>query len=139
MTEACSSLTFTTLYDPTNESHSLHQDNVRNSNLSCEGSICVGKPAPHVELKISSNESSNTGSILMRGPHAMLRYWGQNTTHNLNHLHEGWLDTGDVGQIDDHGNLWLIGRAKGRIKSGGENIYPEEVYIYIYMCYTLMN
>ncbi|KAL7102595.1 hypothetical protein ACP275_08G129300 [Erythranthe tilingii] len=123
MTEACSSLTFMTLYEPTEESRFVHVNDVqKKSNLNCEGGVCVGKPAPHIELKISCDESSNNiGKILMRGPHAMLRYWGQNGPR------QSWLDTGDIGQIDDHGNLWLIGREKGRIKSGGENIYPEEV------------
>ncbi|KAI3466875.1 hypothetical protein Pfo_023538 [Paulownia fortunei] len=127
MTEACSSLTFMTLYDPTKESHHLWPYDVKTSNLSCQGGICVGKPAPHVELKVSAEESSNTGRILMRGPHAMLHYWGQSPSKHLDPVHEGWLDTGDIGQIDDHGNLWLIGRAKDKIKTGGENIYPEEV------------
>ncbi|KAI4303663.1 hypothetical protein MLD38_039265 [Melastoma candidum] len=37
-----------------------------------------------------------------------------------------WFDTGDIGSIES-GNIWLIGRANGRIKSGGENVCPEEV------------
>jgi acyl-activating enzyme 14 len=44
-------------------------------------------------------------------------------------VRNGWLDTGDTGWIDRTGNLWLMGRQKGRIKSGGENVYPEEVLI----------
>lgn len=127
MTEACSSLTFTTLYDPTKESHCQKPYDVKKSNLSFQGGICVGKPAPHVELKLSVEESSDTGRILMRGPHVMLHYWGQSPSKRSNPAHEGWLDTGDIGQIDDHGNLWLVGREKDKIKSGGENVYPEEV------------
>ncbi|KAK4488109.1 hypothetical protein RD792_003851 [Penstemon davidsonii] len=122
MTEACSSITFTTLYDPTKENHFNQPSNVKKStNLSDQGGICVGKAAPHVELRVITEESFSTGRILMRGPHAMLHYWGQSP------VYEGWLDTGDIGQIDDEGNLWLVGRAKDRIKSGGENVYPEEV------------
>lgn len=120
MTEACSSLTFMTLYDPTEE---LKLCDVKSS----QGGICVGKPAPHVELKLRVDESSDTGRILMRGPHAMLKYWGQTPSSHSDRTLEGWLDTGDIGRIDEHGNLWLVGREKDRIKSGGENIYPEEV------------
>ncbi|KAK6154827.1 hypothetical protein DH2020_009075 [Rehmannia glutinosa] len=127
MTEACSSLTFMTLHDPTQNNNHLRPHDVQKSNLSNQGGICVGKPAPHVELKVSAEESSTTGRILMRGPHVMLHYWGQSPSKHLNPVYEGWIDTGDIGQIDDRGNLWLIGRAKDRIKSGGENIYPEEV------------
>ncbi|GFP84209.1 2-succinylbenzoate--coa ligase chloroplastic/peroxisomal [Phtheirospermum japonicum] len=124
MTEACSSLTFMTLYDPTKKNQhkqSSYDDDVRTSNLSREGGTCVGKPAPHVELKVTA------GRILMRGPHVMLHYWGQSPSMHLDPVYQGWLDTGDIGQVDGHGNLWLVGRAKDRIKSGGENVYPEEV------------
>lgn len=89
--------------------------------------VCVGKPAPHVEIKICVDGSSNVGRILTRGPHVMLRYWDQIPEKASNSVEEAWLDTGDIGFIDDHGNLWLVGRTNGRIKSGGENIYPEEV------------
>ena len=56
----------------------------------------------------------------------MIGYWNPNPSKE-SLANGGWHETGDVGRIDDHGNLWLIGRMKGHIKSGGENIYPEEV------------
>ncbi|KAK7303566.1 hypothetical protein RJT34_14475 [Clitoria ternatea] len=130
MTETCSSLTFLTLYDPMHETTSrpLQTFSVAGSNLIHQPQgICVGKAAPHIELKISAGVSGNTGRILTRGPHTMLRYWDQALTNPLNLDNEAWLDTGDIGSIDCNGNLWLLGRTNGRIKSGGENIYPEEV------------
>ncbi|XP_015959284.1 2-succinylbenzoate--CoA ligase, chloroplastic/peroxisomal isoform X2 [Arachis duranensis] len=133
MTETCSSMTFMNLYDPMHEttisqnlqivgeaasSNSIHQPQ----------GICVGKAAPHVELKICEDDgTSHIGRILTRGPHTMLRYWDQTLTSSSNGRSEAWFDTGDIGSIDNHGNLWLLGRTNGRIKSGGENIYPEEV------------
>lgn len=91
------------------------------------GGICVGKPAPHVEIMISrEDDSSHIGRIMTRGPHVMIRYWGQ-TIKEVKDSREDWFDTGDIGQIDARGNLWLVGRRNGRIKSGGENVYPEEV------------
>ncbi|KAI7738564.1 LOW QUALITY PROTEIN: hypothetical protein M8C21_015842 [Ambrosia artemisiifolia] len=122
MTEGCSSLTFMTLKDPTKQTTVEEELAVDTQH---EG-ICVGKPAPHVELKIRTEDSAHAGQILTRGPHLMIGYWGQMHMEE-NHGNEGWHETGDIGRIDDHGNLWLIGRMKGRIKSGGENIYPEEV------------
>lgn len=133
MTEACSSLTFTTLYDPTFESPgsllSMFAKTKSNPVHQQEG-VSVGKPAPHVELKICSENSSHAGRILTRGPHLMLRYWDQNPANVSNSPKEVWFDTGDIGSIDDCGNLWLIGRTNGQIKSGGENVYPEEVSLH---------
>ncbi|KAM1008139.1 hypothetical protein ACFX2A_004711 [Malus domestica] len=130
MTETSSSLTFMTLYDPSvdnsgrpprlNDERKLHSAHE-------ERGVCVGKPAPHVELKISIDGSSHVGRILTRGQHVMLRYWHGSPPNESVSGNEVWFDTGDVGSVDDSGNVWLIGRANGRIKSGGENIYPEEV------------
>ncbi|TYH16449.1 hypothetical protein ES288_A05G117800v1 [Gossypium darwinii] len=129
MTETCSSLTFTTLFEPMLEASgtSLQMLAVTNSSPVKARGVCVGKPAPHVEIKICVDGSSNVGRILTRGPHVMLRYWDQIPEKASNSVEETWLDTGDIGFIDDHGNLWLVGRTNGHIKSGGENIYPEEV------------
>lgn len=73
MTEGCSSSTFMTVYDPadTTPSLSLEKVNVVNSNMDSpiRGSgTCVGKPAPHVGLKISAEDNSgHIGKILTRG------------------------------------------------------------------------
>lgn len=120
-----------TLYDPTLESSHPLQKSREPTFYSVpqpEG-VCIGKPAPHVELRICSKGSSHVGRILTRGPHVMLRYWDQISAKEFNTSNELWLDTGDIGSIDEYGNLWLRGRTNGRIKSGGENIYPEEVSI----------
>ncbi|MED6135057.1 hypothetical protein PIB30_042743 [Stylosanthes scabra] len=133
MTETCSSLTFMTLYDPMHET-SISQnlqivgEAASSNSIHQPQGICVGKAAPHVELKICEDDGTgHTGRILTRGPHTMLRYWDQTLTNSSNARNEAWFDTGDIGSIDNHGNLWLLGRTNGRIKSGGENIYPEEV------------
>ncbi|KAL0310505.1 UNVERIFIED_CONTAM: 2-succinylbenzoate--CoA ligase, chloroplastic/peroxisomal [Sesamum angustifolium] len=68
MTEACSSLTFMTLYDPAKDSRFQQPHDVKKSNLSREGGVCVGKPAPHIELRVSAEESLSAGRILMRVP-----------------------------------------------------------------------
>ncbi|KAG2689446.1 hypothetical protein I3760_09G138900 [Carya illinoinensis] len=133
MTETCSSMTFMTLHDPRMETSSQNLNTISDKKHTTAHQtlgVCVGKAAPHVELKISTDGSSQVGSILTRGPHVMLRYWGTQTpTKAISHDSgdENWLDTGDVGSIDENGNLWLVGRLNGKIKSGGENIYPEEV------------
>lgn len=121
MTETCSSLTFMTLYDPANGSPGIQLRRVESTPR--EGFL-VGKPAPHVELRIMREGSSSpVGRILTRGPHVMVKYWGHQTVKQ----DEGWIDTGDIGWMDSYGDLWLVGRLKDRIKTGGENVFPEEV------------
>lgn len=133
MTEACSSLTFTTLCDPTAKRNgiSFHEETTNATLVTQLGGVCVGKPAPHVEIKISSSNGSScdpfVGNIMTRGLHVMAGYWNHKELITLDFDEKGWLDTGDIGWIDCHGNLWLIGRKKACIKSGGENVYPEEV------------
>ncbi|KAL4200711.1 hypothetical protein AMTRI_Chr02g212560 [Amborella trichopoda] len=124
MTEASSSLTFMPLpLRKNDDSYTIisHSDNR-------PGGTCVGKPAPHVELQIREKAVINScpiGAILTRGPHVMTKYWGENPTGFPNK--GGWLNTGDMGWIDEKGNLWLLGREKDRIKTGGENVFPQEV------------
>lgn len=133
MTETCSSLTFLMLCDPMGETSVPHFQSYEHSKCRSvyqpEG-VCVGKPAPHIEIKISLDGSSNVGRILTRGPHLMLRYYDKISARPSNDANDVWFDTGDIGSIDDNGNLWLVGRSNGRIKSGGENIYPEEVSLF---------
>lgn len=59
----------------------------------------------------------------------MVGYWANNKVDSSDCVRNGWLDTGDTGWMDEAGNLWLMGRQKGRIKTGGENVYPEEVLV----------
>lgn len=119
-----------TLYDPKLEipvHPLLTVDERKPTSVLPPQGVCVGNPAPHVELKIYIEGSSHVGRILTRGPHVMLRYWDQNPSDASDSSNKDWLDTGDIGYIDDYGNVWLIGRTNSRIKSGGENVYPEEV------------
>ncbi|XP_010275958.1 PREDICTED: 2-succinylbenzoate--CoA ligase, chloroplastic/peroxisomal isoform X2 [Nelumbo nucifera] len=132
MTEACSSLTFMTLHDPKEEFSGepiQKEPEMTRSMVHRLGGVCVGKPAPHVELQVQGDGSSPIGRIFTRGPHVMLGYWDQNLATVSDSGERGWLDTGDIGWVDGHGHLWLVGRANGRIKSGGENVCPEEVEV----------
>lgn len=130
MTEACSSLTFMALTTP-----KLQEPEPEPETQPCghHGGVCVGKPAPHVEIRIGMDDdgttagSSPTGNVLTRGLHTMVGYWANGKADSSECDRNGWLDTGDTGWVDEEGNLWLLGRHKGRIKTGGENVYPEEV------------
>jgi len=91
----------------------------------------VGKPMMSVKIKIVNEDgevlsSEECGEIICRGPNLMKGYYN-NPEATQEVLKEGWLYTGDVGKIDQDGYLYLTGRKKELIISGGENIYPAEV------------
>jgi long-chain acyl-CoA synthetase len=66
------------------------------------------------------------GEVLVRGDSVMRGYW-RNPEETASTLRGGWLHTGDVGVMDQHGFLSLRDRSKDLIISGGANIYPREV------------
>lgn len=71
-------------------------------------------------------ENGSTGEVCVRGDVVMIGYWQNNeATHKT--LRNGWLHTGDIGEIDEEGFLTLKDRSKDVIISGGSNIYPREV------------
>lgn len=91
----------------------------------------VGQPAPHVQLKIISEEGTalpagETGEVLARGDNIMSGYWNL-PEQTAVALRDGWYHTGDAGYLDADGFLFLEGRVKDMIVSGGENIYPIEI------------
>lgn len=85
----------------------------------------VGYPLPGVELRIGGGEE--TGVIEIRGPSVSGGYWRmpEKTAQEL--TADGFFITGDVGRVDADGRVWISGRAKDLIISGGYNVYPKEV------------
>jgi long-chain acyl-CoA synthetase len=67
-----------------------------------------------------------TGEVLARGDNIMTGYWNL-PEQTAVALKDGWYHTGDAGYIDADGFLFLEGRVKDMIVSGGENIYPIEI------------
>ncbi len=87
----------------------------------------VGKPLAGVELRIDSPDASGVGEVLARGPNVMLGYWRrEDATAQV--LDQGWLRTGDLGEMDEGGRLRLVGRRKDLIvDADGRNVYPDEL------------
>jgi acyl-CoA synthetase (AMP-forming)/AMP-acid ligase II len=66
------------------------------------------------------------GELEVSGPSVMLGYSGDpEATARV--LHDGWLSTGDLGRVDEHGRVFLAGRSKDLIIRAGANIYPAEI------------
>ncbi|MBV9216829.1 MAG: AMP-binding protein, partial [Acidobacteria bacterium] len=87
----------------------------------------VGKPLPGVEVKIDSPDENGVGEVLARGQNVMLGYYNnEEATEAV--LKDRWLRTGDLGKLDEDGNLYIVGRSKDVIiDSNGKNIYPDEI------------
>ena len=85
----------------------------------------VGYPLPGVELRIGGGEA--TGVIEIRGPSVFSGYWRMPEKTREEFTADGFFITGDVGRVDPDGRLWISGRAKDLIISGGYNVYPKEV------------
>lgn len=85
----------------------------------------VGFPLPGVELRIGGGEE--TGVIQIRGPSVFSAYWRMPEKTAEEFTKDGFFITGDVGRVDPDGRVWISGRAKDLIISGGYNVYPKEV------------
>jgi len=91
----------------------------------------TGKVAARCQLRIVDAVGSDvaagaTGQILIKGGNVMSGYWNApEATAAV--LVDGWFHTGDMGHQDDEGYLYVDGRSKEMIISGGENIYPAEI------------
>ncbi len=87
----------------------------------------VGKPLPGVEVKIENPDANGVGEVLARGQNVMLGYYN-NEAATDEVLQDRWLKTGDLGKLDEDGNLYIVGRSKDVIiDSNGKNIYPDEI------------
>ncbi|WP_425046769.1 class I adenylate-forming enzyme family protein [Primorskyibacter sp. S87] len=91
----------------------------------------VGPPLPGIEIRLDTSvgaeNDTETGEILTRGPHVMKGYFKNPAETAKTIDRDGWLRTGDLGKIDEAGNLHVVGRSKELIIRGGFNVYPPEV------------
>ncbi|MAG36790.1 MAG: o-succinylbenzoate--CoA ligase [Dehalococcoidia bacterium] len=91
----------------------------------------VGKPHPLVEVRLADSADQDVplgevGEVVARGPTLMDGYW-QMPEKTAETMHGGWLRSGDSARTDEEGFLYITGRLKDLIISGGENIYPIEI------------
>ncbi|HEB49630.1 MAG TPA: long-chain fatty acid--CoA ligase [Desulfobulbus sp.] len=91
--------------------------------------MSTGKPIPGVEVRVARpDRETGIGEVQVRGPNVMQGYWGDPEATDQSFTEDGWLRTGDLGFIDNLGNLHIRGRSKSVIvMANGENIYPEAI------------
>lgn len=93
----------------------------------------AGRPLPGISVRCVDEDGEDVpvgepGEIVVQGPLVFDGYWRDpDATDYVSR--QGWHHTGDIGKFDAEGYLYYVGRRpeKELIKSGGENVYPEEV------------
>jgi fatty-acyl-CoA synthase len=91
----------------------------------------AGRATRITELRVVDGEGKDVpagehGEIVVRSPATMIGYW-QRPEATAEALAGGWFHTGDRGYVDDDGFLFIAGRQKDMIISGGLNVYPAEI------------
>ncbi len=92
----------------------------------------LGSPMPGQEVRIVDPETGlelpagQHGEVVVRGPNLMKGYY-RDPEKTAQTLRDGWLHTGDVGSLDEHGTIMFHSRLKDMMKVGGENVAAAEI------------
>ncbi len=92
----------------------------------------VGFPLPGVSVRVMSDQNQpcavdDIGGIQVKGPNVFKGYWNMPEKTAGEFTADGYFITGDVGKFDAEGYLYIVGRSKDLIISGGYNVYPKEI------------
>jgi acyl-CoA synthetase (AMP-forming)/AMP-acid ligase II len=92
---------------------------------------CIGSPYTFVDIVLREPDGTpvkdgQTGEITIRAEHVMQGYW-KRPRETAEVLKNGWLWSGDLAKIGPDGLIYLVGRSKEMLISGGFNIYPREI------------
>ncbi|PAX08863.1 dicarboxylate--CoA ligase PimA [Sphingomonas lenta] len=93
----------------------------------------VGRPFPGTDVEIRDPDAPDrllmvgeVGEICVRGPQVICGYWNRPDETDAIFV-DGALRTGDLGRIDERGNLFIVDRLKNMILCGGYNVYPRVI------------
>lgn len=109
---------------------------VAGSSLTSPKAGSVGKALPGVEVKIVDDDAvevsrGEVGEIIAKGPNIMQGYW-RLPKETAEVLKNGWFFTGDLGVMDEDGNISIVDRKKDLILVKGMNVYPREIEELLY-------
>jgi long-chain acyl-CoA synthetase len=96
----------------------------------------IGTPIEGVEMKVVDEDGAevaqgDVGEIVIRGHNVMKGYWNRaDATEET--IRDGWLHTGDLGNVDEDGYFFIVDRKKDMIIRGGYNVYPREIEEVLY-------
>jgi long-chain acyl-CoA synthetase len=97
----------------------------------------IGTPIEGVQMRVVDLDGvevpqGQPGEIQIRGHNVMKGYWNLPDATKATITPEGWLNTGDVGKVDEDGYFYIVDRTKDMIIRGGYNIYPREIEEVLY-------
>lgn len=90
-----------------------------------------GAPLPGIDVRVIGLDgrpakTGEAGELHFRGETLMIGYWNQPAL-TADTIQDGWLRSGDVGKVDENGEIHILDRSKDMIVSNGYNVYPKEV------------
>lgn len=94
------------------------------------GSAGLPWPSTDIDIRDENNKSlgfNEVGEIWVKGPQVMKGYWNNPQATQAVLSKDNWFDTGDIGQIDEQGFLFIVERKKDMIIISGFNVYPIEI------------
>jgi long-chain acyl-CoA synthetase len=97
----------------------------------------IGTPVEGVQMRVVDADGvsvaqGQTGQIQIRGHNVMKGYWNLPDATSETITVDGWLNTGDVGRVDEDGYFYIVDRTKDMIIRGGYNVYPREIEEVLY-------
>lgn len=93
----------------------------------------VGPALPGISIRVADPAGGEPGTpdavgqLEIRGPNVFAGYWRDPGKTRGEFTADAWFKTGDLGRIDADGYVYIVGRAKDLVISGGYNVYPKEV------------
>jgi acyl-CoA synthetase (AMP-forming)/AMP-acid ligase II len=98
----------------------------------------IGLPFISTEIRVvdlatglQEVEPGEEGEVIIKGPCVMKGYWNKPEA-TRQQLRKGWLYTGDIGKMDEEGNVAIVGRKKELIKCSGFSVFPDDVEDLLY-------
>lgn len=96
----------------------------------------VGPPLPGIEARVCSDDgevlgTDRIGNLQVRGPNVFKAYWRMPEKTAEDFTADGFFNTGDLGRIDADGYVAIVGRSKDLVITGGLNVYPKEVELFL--------
>jgi malonyl-CoA/methylmalonyl-CoA synthetase len=96
----------------------------------------VGLPLPGVEVRVVDDAHrvlppGEIGNLQVRGPNVFIGYWRMPEKTPEDCTDDGFFNTGDMAKIDHDGYVSIVGRAKDVVITGGLNVYPKEIELFI--------